>query len=297
MGSPRAKAASQLGARNPHGLIGQRDQVHLDAALARVPDGAVGEGREVEVGAELAVDAHEQVLVERGRHAERVVVGEQQLALGLDEVGAEEQRVARPAATPRIPAQERVAPRRRSKLPMLEPRKSDEQRPARRPLRGRVAKALRRRWRDARRPRRARAAPSVRSEQLERVGARCRSGARARACAGRRRLSASSASFSPLPQPSSTKVIGSSSGPTISGAKRASSRALGARDAVPGQPRRWPRRAPSRGRRRGTSTGSCFGLERQVAAHVRGEVADRLRRTAPAALTRDSRGATVRNVA
>ena len=52
------------------------------------------ERREVEVPAELAVDAHQEVLVERGRHAERIVVGEQQLAFRLDEVGAEQQEIA-----------------------------------------------------------------------------------------------------------------------------------------------------------------------------------------------------------
>ena len=41
------------------------------------------------------VDPHEQVLVEGRRHAERIVVGEQQVPLRLDEIGAEQQRVAR----------------------------------------------------------------------------------------------------------------------------------------------------------------------------------------------------------
>ena len=46
------------------------------------------------VAAELAVDADEEVAVERRRDPERVVVGEQQIGLGLDEVGAEQQQVA-----------------------------------------------------------------------------------------------------------------------------------------------------------------------------------------------------------
>ena len=61
----------------------------------RIPDGAVGERVEVEVAAELAVDPDQQVAVERGGHAERIVVGEQQVALRLHEIGAEQQRVAR----------------------------------------------------------------------------------------------------------------------------------------------------------------------------------------------------------
>jgi hypothetical protein len=40
-----------------------------------------------------------------------------------------------------------------------------------------------------------------------------------------RSASASIATFSPLPEPSSTSVIGSARGPTISGAKRPRSRA------------------------------------------------------------------------
>ncbi len=62
----------------------------------RVPERAVLERVEVEIAVELTVDAHEQVLVERGGDTEGIVVGEQQLALRLDEVGAEQERVARP---------------------------------------------------------------------------------------------------------------------------------------------------------------------------------------------------------
>jgi hypothetical protein len=53
------------------------------------------EAAEVEVGAQLAVDADQQVQVERGRHAQRIVVGDQQVALGLDEIGAQQKRVPR----------------------------------------------------------------------------------------------------------------------------------------------------------------------------------------------------------
>ena len=87
------------------------DQVHLDARLVGVPDGAVDEAVEVEVAAELAVDADEQVAVERRRHAERIVVGEQQIALRLHEIGAEssasprrERRADARAGTRRRPA-------------------------------------------------------------------------------------------------------------------------------------------------------------------------------------------------
>ena len=60
------------------GLRDPADEVHLDALLGRVPDGEVIEGGEIEVAAELAIDADEQVLVERGGDAERIVVGELQ---------------------------------------------------------------------------------------------------------------------------------------------------------------------------------------------------------------------------
>src|SRR5205823_7415812 len=49
---------------------------------------------ESKIAAELAVDSHEQVAVEGGGDAERIVVGEQQIALRLDEVSADEQRIA-----------------------------------------------------------------------------------------------------------------------------------------------------------------------------------------------------------
>ena len=68
--------------------------MHFDAGVFGRPDRAVCEPIEVEVPAELAVDAHEQIAVERRRHAKRIVVREDQFALGLDEIGADEQHVA-----------------------------------------------------------------------------------------------------------------------------------------------------------------------------------------------------------
>ncbi len=52
--------------------------MHLHPGLGRVPDGTMGEVVEVEIRAELAIEPHEQVLVERRRHPERVVVGRHQ---------------------------------------------------------------------------------------------------------------------------------------------------------------------------------------------------------------------------
>ena len=49
---------------------------------------------ELEIGLELAIDADQQVAVERRRDAERIVVGQQQILFGLDEIGADEQPIA-----------------------------------------------------------------------------------------------------------------------------------------------------------------------------------------------------------
>ena len=57
--------------------------MHLDAAGVRVVVRAVLEGRDVEIAAELAVDAVQHVQVERGGHALRVVVRGVQHARGL----------------------------------------------------------------------------------------------------------------------------------------------------------------------------------------------------------------------
>src|SRR5215203_6475047 len=51
---------------------------------------------EIEISAEFAIDAHEQVAVERGGHSQRIVVREDQVSFRLDEIGAEQQQVARP---------------------------------------------------------------------------------------------------------------------------------------------------------------------------------------------------------
>ena len=53
--------------------------MHFDAAWRGVVARLVEERRGIEVRAELAVDAREQVSVERGGDAERIVVGCDQL--------------------------------------------------------------------------------------------------------------------------------------------------------------------------------------------------------------------------
>ncbi len=80
------------------GLGDEAFEVHLDAALVGVPAGAVGEGVEVEVGVEFAVEAGENVEVEVGGDTSGVVVGSEDGGDGLvgagGEVGAEEEGVA-----------------------------------------------------------------------------------------------------------------------------------------------------------------------------------------------------------
>ena len=53
------------------------------------------EAIELEIGIQLGVQAQEEILVERRGQAQGIVIGEQQVALGLDEVDAEQQVVVR----------------------------------------------------------------------------------------------------------------------------------------------------------------------------------------------------------
>ena len=52
------------------------------------------ERAQIEVAAQFAVDAEQHIQIERRAHAERVVVGQRQVALGFHEIGADEERVA-----------------------------------------------------------------------------------------------------------------------------------------------------------------------------------------------------------
>src|SRR5262249_46989636 len=69
-------------------------KVHLHATLGVVVTGEVVETGEIEIGAEFAVDAREQVEIEGGGDAGGIVVGHAELMLGLLEVGGEQQGVA-----------------------------------------------------------------------------------------------------------------------------------------------------------------------------------------------------------
>src|SRR2546430_6084344 len=69
--------------------------MHFDAALLRVPAGFVSEFLEAEIGAELAIDASENVHAERGGDACGVVVRKQLRGDIFFEIGADEKGIAR----------------------------------------------------------------------------------------------------------------------------------------------------------------------------------------------------------
>ena len=69
-------------------------KVHFDAVCCRVEKSRVRELLEIEVGAELAIDAGEKIEIKRGRNTDGIVVGTEQLLNGLEHVRAEEKRVA-----------------------------------------------------------------------------------------------------------------------------------------------------------------------------------------------------------
>ena len=79
-------------------LIGARAQVHLDALRFFVVADDVLELAQVEIALQLAVDAAQQVQVERGGDAGGVVVGIEELGSGLHQVRAQQQ-ARRPASS------------------------------------------------------------------------------------------------------------------------------------------------------------------------------------------------------
>ncbi len=80
----------EAGAEHAHGLLLLAEQVHLDAVPLAVVDRAMGEGGEVEIAAELAVDADQHVEIEARGDAGRIIVGVVKHALVLFEIGADD---------------------------------------------------------------------------------------------------------------------------------------------------------------------------------------------------------------
>ena len=116
-----AEGDSEIGFGDEHGLIQARAQVHFDAALLGVPARLVLEVAQLEIAAELAIDAAEQVEIERAGDAGGIVVGDQHAVRFLDQVGADEQQCRR-EAWQRRRSRRNSSAHLRSKLPMVLPR-------------------------------------------------------------------------------------------------------------------------------------------------------------------------------
>ena len=82
------------GVANGDALPDGRAQVHFDPPLGFVPTHHVLETIQVEISPEFTVDAREQILVERGRHAGGVIVRKNQPRNRFFEIGREQQCIA-----------------------------------------------------------------------------------------------------------------------------------------------------------------------------------------------------------
>ena len=104
----RVEGDVDAGCPHLHALSRPADQVHLDPGLAAAFQTARWENAFTSKSpSKLPVHAHQQVEIERGGHAERVVIGQQQFGLGLHQVRPEEQGAAI-AQRPANAAQQRV---------------------------------------------------------------------------------------------------------------------------------------------------------------------------------------------
>src|SRR6476646_11941500 len=90
----------QVGVRDVNVLQRQADQVHLHPRRVTIPHGAVRKSVQIEVGLQLGVEPQQEVLVEGGRQAQRIVIREQQLTLRLDQVRPEQQVIVRAKRPP-----------------------------------------------------------------------------------------------------------------------------------------------------------------------------------------------------
>ena len=97
----------EAGARARGPLGAARAQAHLDPLPLAVVEGAVLEGLGVEVGAEPVVQHAQDVAVELGRDARRVVVGGVEARRVLHEVDADQEARRRGASTRGRAAEER----------------------------------------------------------------------------------------------------------------------------------------------------------------------------------------------
>ena len=86
----------EAAADDDDGLRFEADQMHLDAALGCVPSRIVGKAVQPEVTLQLAIDAREQIQVERGGHLLSIVVGGKQGSNVLGEVDPHHRRAPYP---------------------------------------------------------------------------------------------------------------------------------------------------------------------------------------------------------
>ena len=108
-------------AADAYDLVAAAYEMHFDPPLGGVVEGPVGELLDVEVGAQLAIDPHQDVAVERGRNASPVVVGGFHSALVLLQIDAEQEWRRVRTELPSVAA--RRAPASGAKLPSVEPGK------------------------------------------------------------------------------------------------------------------------------------------------------------------------------
>ena len=80
----------------------------------------MAESVEIEIAAQLVVDPAKQIAVERRGDLQWIIVGEEQLAFGFHQIGAEQQRVARAQRLADAVSRSRAASG--VKLPMFDPR-------------------------------------------------------------------------------------------------------------------------------------------------------------------------------
>ena len=101
--SPLAK--KERHAANTNDVIEATDEVHFDSPLCGIVEGLVGEPLGVKIGAQFAVDPHQNVLVERGRDPLPVVVSGLDHARILLQIDADQESAATSAQSGRLSQQ------------------------------------------------------------------------------------------------------------------------------------------------------------------------------------------------
>ena len=90
----RRKRNGKVQFADSHLLRNARAQMHLDARLPFVEACFMRELRDIEIAIEFAIDAREQIEIERRRNADRIVIGADKPCAGFHKVRAEQQAIA-----------------------------------------------------------------------------------------------------------------------------------------------------------------------------------------------------------